>query len=58
MHTLAMHQTVSLSEQETHQAPDVLFTSEQAHAVMRYHVTCRAIRYPRKAAVLEALSGV
>jgi hypothetical protein len=55
MNTLAMYHAVALSEQETHQVPDEPFTVDQAHIVMRYHVACRAIRCPRKAAALAAL---
>ncbi|WP_280381677.1 hypothetical protein [Nocardia wallacei] len=50
-----MHQTLTLTEQETHQAPRVPFTLAQAHSVMQYHVACRATRCPRKAAALQVL---
>ncbi len=43
MHTLAMHQTVAMTEQETHQAPGSPFTIAAAHRVMQFHVACRAI---------------
>lgn len=53
--TLAIHQTVVLSGQETHRDPGQPFTVDQAHTVMRYHLACRARKCPRKAAALRAL---
>ncbi len=55
MHTLAMHHTLTLSEQEKHRAPSTPFTVGQAHTVMRYHVACRAKYCPRKNAALQTL---
>lgn len=55
MRTLAIHQTLALSEQETHQAPPTAFSIDQAHTVMQYHVACRAKHCPRKNAALQAL---
>lgn len=55
MHTLAMHQTIAMSEQETHAAPQTPFSVERAHLVVQFHVACRAIRCPRKAAALQVL---
>ncbi|MFF0493941.1 hypothetical protein ACFYTQ_33390 [Nocardia sp. NPDC004068] len=52
---MAMHQAVTLTEQQCHPAPEVSFTVDQAHRVMQFHVACRAIRCPRKAAALQAL---
>lgn len=57
MHTLAMHQTLALSEQETHAAPEVPFSVERAHTIVQFHVACRAIRCPRKAAALQVLTA-
>jgi hypothetical protein len=52
MHTLAMHQAVALSEQETHQPPGKSFTIEQAH---RDALPRGPMRCPRKDAAVEAL---
>ncbi|MGV9676451.1 hypothetical protein ACWDSJ_14335 [Nocardia sp. NPDC003482] len=61
MHTLAMHHTLALSltlsEQETHAAPETPFTVDRAHAVMQFHIACRATKCPRKAAALGALAN-
>ncbi|WP_433678353.1 hypothetical protein [Nocardia sp. CA-119907] len=56
MHTLAMHQTVALTKQETHQAPETPFSVDRAHLVVQFHVACRAKTCPRKAAALEVLA--
>ncbi|WP_155981253.1 hypothetical protein [Nocardia sp. BMG111209] len=53
--TPAIHQCVTQTRQETHQAPDEPFAIAQAHAVMQFHVACRAKRCPRKAAALLTL---
>ncbi len=55
MYSLAMYQTVSMTEQETHQAPASPFTVDRAHRVMQFHVACRAKKCVRKAAALHAL---
>ncbi|GAB2694206.1 hypothetical protein [Nocardia thraciensis] len=56
MHSLAMHQTIALTQQETHLAPETPFTVERAHTVMQFHVACRATKCPRKAAALQVLA--
>ncbi|WP_067905148.1 hypothetical protein [Nocardia vaccinii] len=56
MHTLAMHQTIAMSEQETHAAPATPFSVERAHTIVQFHVACRAIRCPRKAAAMQVLT--
>ncbi|MFF7944520.1 hypothetical protein ACFZC5_32845 [Nocardia gamkensis] len=56
MHTLAMHQTLAMSEQETHSAPETPFSVERAHIIVQFHVACRAIRCPREAAALQVLA--
>lgn len=43
--------------QENHRPPTVRFTIDQAHRVMQFHVACRAVRCPRKAAAMEVLAG-
>ncbi|MEV0707384.1 hypothetical protein [Nocardia aurea] len=53
--SLAMHQAIATTQQESHQPPAAPFTIDQAHTVMQYHVACRANRCPRKAAALHAL---
>lgn len=40
--TLAIHRLVALTEQQSHLAPDIPFTVDCAHAVMQFHVGCRA----------------
>ncbi|MGK8508215.1 hypothetical protein ACRS5S_09170 [Nocardia asiatica] len=55
MRSLAIHHLNVLSKQETHQAPNVRFSIDQAHQVMQFHIACRASRCPRKAAALHAL---
>jgi hypothetical protein len=56
MHTLAMHQTVALTEQEAHYAPNTPFTIRQAHTIVQFHIACRGTRCPRKAAALQVLA--
>ena len=56
MHTLAMHQTVAMTEQATHYAPETPFTIAQAHTIARFHIACRATKCPRKAAALQVLA--
>ncbi|MGW4330539.1 hypothetical protein ACWEKR_32200 [Nocardia sp. NPDC004573] len=53
--SLAIYQLIAMTGQAAHQAPLVPFTISQAHAVMRYHIACRAKRCPRKAAALNTL---
>ncbi len=55
MHSLAIHQLAAMSDETSHKAPAVPFTVDQAQRVMQFHVACRAIRCPRKAAALQAL---
>ncbi|WP_024799759.1 hypothetical protein [Nocardia sp. BMG51109] len=57
MHTLAMHQTIALTGQETHYAPETPFSVERAHLIVQFHIACRAKRCPRKAAALQVLAG-
>ena len=54
--SLAIHQTIALSEQETHAAPKTPFSVERAHTIVQFHIACRAIRCPRKAAALQVLT--
>ncbi len=54
--TLAIHQLATMTQPETHQAPEQPFNIEQAHSVMQFHVTCRAKKCPRKAAAIQALA--
>ena len=56
MHTLAMHQTIALTEKETHYAPKTPFTITQAHTTVQFHIACRGTRCPRKAAALQVLA--
>ncbi|WP_024805726.1 hypothetical protein [Nocardia sp. BMG51109] len=56
MHTLSVHQTVALTEQETHYAPETPFGVDRAHLIVQFHIACRAIRCPRKAAALQVLA--
>ncbi|WP_433724590.1 hypothetical protein ACQP0C_27750 [Nocardia sp. CA-129566] len=56
MHTLAMHQTIAMTEQETHSAPEIPFNVDQAHLVVPFHIACRAKCCPRKAAALQRLA--
>ncbi|WP_280329830.1 hypothetical protein [Nocardia wallacei] len=56
MHTLAMHHTIALTEQESHAVPETPFSVDCAHAVMQFHVACRARKCPRKAAALQVLA--
>lgn len=56
MHSLAMHHTIALTEQETHLAPDRPFSVDRAHTVMQFHVACRARKCPRKAAAIAVLA--
>ncbi|MBB5918439.1 hypothetical protein BJY24_007351 [Nocardia transvalensis] len=53
--TLAIHRLVALTEQQSHLAPDIPFTVDCAHAVMQFHVGCRAAFCLRKAAALDVL---
>ncbi len=55
MHSLAMYQLTAMSHETSHRAPDVPFTVRRAHAVMQFHVACRAKYCARKAAALQAL---
>jgi hypothetical protein len=55
MNSLAMHHTVTLMQQEAHRPPDAPFTTEQAHAVMQFHVVCRVSKCPQKAAAYNTL---
>jgi hypothetical protein len=50
-----MHQLVAMYAQDTHRAPMVPFTIQQAHHVMQRHATCRAKDCPRKAAAFQVL---
>ncbi len=52
---LAIHQLITMTQAETHQAPEQPFTTDQAHAVMQVHMACRAEKCPRKAAALQTL---
>ncbi len=54
--TLAIHQLATITQQETHLAPETPFGIDQAHSVMQFHVACRAKRCPRKAAALQTLA--
>ncbi|WP_280390480.1 hypothetical protein [Nocardia brasiliensis] len=53
--SLAVYQFVALCDESAHQVPPVPFTVDQAHAVMRSHVACRAKRCARKQAALKTL---
>ncbi|RDI55910.1 hypothetical protein [Nocardia mexicana] len=54
--TLAIHQLATMTESETHLAPDTPFTVAQAHTITQFHIACRAIKCPRKAAALQVLA--
>ncbi len=56
MHSLAMSQLAAMSDETSHKAPPTPFTIEQARMVMQFHIACRAIRCPRKAAALQVLA--
>lgn len=53
--TPAVPPPAAVTRPESHRAPEQPFTIGKAHAVMQFHIACRARRCRRKAAALQTL---
>ncbi|WP_433622051.1 hypothetical protein [Nocardia sp. CA-120079] len=45
-----------MTEQEIHSTPEIPFSVDRAHLVVQFHIACRAMCCPRKAAALQVLA--